>query len=67
MPEPRDARSTAALLAEVLATACLLRGADRAFDLLDERTHGLLVTTGGATVHSVRLTPFLRAAPRVVA
>jgi thiamine biosynthesis lipoprotein len=47
--------------AEVLATACLLRGATRAFDLLDERAAGLLVTTAGATIGSAGLEPFLRA------
>jgi hypothetical protein len=46
--------------AEVLATACLLRGSRRAFDLLDDRTHGIAVTDTGAVLHSPGLAPFLR-------
>jgi FAD:protein FMN transferase len=46
--------------AEVLATACLLRGAARAFDLLDADAHGLVVTATGAILESDGLGPFLR-------
>jgi thiamine biosynthesis lipoprotein len=46
--------------AEVLATACLLRGARRAFDLLDVDAHGLVVTATGAVLESGGLSPFLR-------
>ncbi len=46
--------------AEVLATACLLRGARRAFDLLDADAHGLFVTATGAVVGSDGLAPFIR-------
>jgi thiamine biosynthesis lipoprotein len=47
--------------AETLATACLLRGTAGAFDLLDDHTHGLLVTTAGEMICSAGITPFLRA------
>jgi thiamine biosynthesis lipoprotein len=53
--------------AEVLATASLLRGADRALDLLDEHAHGLLLTTDGRVVHSAGIAPFLRSDEAVVA
>jgi thiamine biosynthesis lipoprotein len=46
--------------AEVLATACLLRGSRRAFDLLDADAHGLAVMATGAVVHATGLRPFLR-------
>ena len=45
--------------AEVLATACLLRGSRRAFDLLDDGTHGVAVTTDGATLLSDGIGPFI--------
>jgi thiamine biosynthesis lipoprotein len=51
--------------AEVLATACLLRGGARAFDLLDAHMHGLFVSATGAVVGSAGLAPFLRPARRV--
>lgn len=46
--------------AEVLATAGLLRGSRRAFDLFDSDTHGLAVMATGAVDHSTGLRPFLR-------
>jgi len=46
--------------AEVLATASMLRGADRAFDLLTPGTHALAVTTAGSVLASDGLAPFLR-------
>jgi thiamine biosynthesis lipoprotein len=49
-----------AWLAEVLATAGLLRGARRAFDLLDADAHGLAVTSTGVVLASPGLGPFLR-------
>ncbi len=46
--------------AEVLATAGLLRGAARAFDLLDNATAGLAVTRLDEVICSPGLSPFLR-------
>jgi thiamine biosynthesis lipoprotein len=46
--------------AEVLATGCLLRGADRAFDLLDVDAHALALTTAGDLRSSSGLSPYLR-------
>jgi FAD:protein FMN transferase len=46
--------------AEVLATAGLLRGSARAFDLLDADAHGLAVTSLGDVACSNGLGPFLR-------
>ena len=46
--------------AEVLATAGLLRGSARAFDLLDDAAHGLAVTSLGDVACSPGLGPFLR-------
>ena len=46
--------------AEVLATAGLLRGSARAFDLLDDRAHGLAVTSLGEVTCSPGLGPYLR-------
>ncbi len=44
--------------AEVLATACLLRGSRRAFDLLEDGTRGVAVTDGG-TLLSDGIGPFI--------
>jgi hypothetical protein len=46
--------------AEVLATAGLLRGSARAFDLLDTTAHGLAVTSLGEVTCSSGLGPYLR-------
>ncbi len=46
--------------AEVLATAGLLRGSARAFDLLDASAHGLAVTSLGEVTCSPGLGPYLR-------
>ena len=46
--------------AEVLATAGLLRGSARAFDLLDDAAAGLAVTNLDELICSPALGPFLR-------
>ncbi len=46
--------------AEVLATACLLRGSTRTFDLLDDAAHGLAVSALGEVSCSPGLGAFLR-------
>jgi thiamine biosynthesis lipoprotein len=48
--------------AEILATACLLRGSRRAFDLLGDGTHGIAVTTSGELLTSEGIRPFIHRA-----
>src|SRR4051794_29443141 len=53
--------------AEVLATACLLRGSGRAFDILSAGDHGLAVTAGATITRSDGIAPFLRRPTRTAA
>lgn len=52
-----------AWVAEVLAKSLILRGSERAFDLLDGTTAGLIVDTFGKVTGSDRLSEFLGAVP----
>ena len=45
--------------AEALATASLIRGRTRVFDLLDDRVPGLAVTAGGGVLTTEALRPYL--------
>jgi len=48
-----------AWLAEALATASLIRGSERMFDLVDNQTHALAVTDDGHLHTTAGLRPFL--------